>query len=367
MDSLMLLLFIPLAVPFAAKFIWHSTITFQEMGINCFVSVLLTVIVWGCGMYSKTADTEIWNGKITSKDRVHDTYLESYSCPPCHDVCSGSGENKSCTEVCSTCYRRHYTVTWKADSTVGGFVFEHLDETSKSVYNTKDPQRYNKCIVGEPASAERRYTNYIQGAPHSLFNTEGKVNASFAKQIPQYPKVYDFHRINRVISVGAKVPSQTITELNTRISESLRTLGPSKQANIIVILTEIDDPSFKYAVETAWLGGNKNDIVIFIGLDDHIITWADAMTWALNSGNEMFQVLMRDGILDIKTLDVNMLVPFIEKTVVSSYTRPKMAKYEYVKKDIHPSPWVIMIAFLVGLICSVWLTIHFHREDISFG
>jgi len=61
--------------------------------------------------------------------------------------------------------------------------------------------------------------------------------------------------------------------LNDSISGNLRTLGRKKQVNVIVVLTEIDDPSYKYSLEAKWLGGNKNDVIIVMGFDDHKITW----------------------------------------------------------------------------------------------
>jgi len=364
MEGLLILLLFPLAWPFIAKRIWHTTINWQEMGLNIVIPSLLATMVWQLGTYGQTVDHEVWNGKIVSKARTHDSYVRSYSCN-CYTTCSGSGSKRSCTEHCSTCYEDHYTVNWSAKSTVGKIQFKHLDRTSKSVYRSPDPTSYKKCTKGEPASLEKSYTNYVQAVPKSLFNDNSNVAEQFAGSIPTYPRVHSFYKINRVLNVGTKLSTEAST-MNAELSEALKTLGYTKQANIIVILTEIDDPTYRYAIENAWLGGKKNDVIIFIGVDGNKITWTDTMTWALNSGNELFHVKMRDGIKEIGVVDPSKLTPFISKTISAYYDRPQMKDYEYLADEISPPTWVIILALILAVGGSLGLTAFFHHNEIDF-
>jgi hypothetical protein len=357
MEGLLLLLLFPLAWPFIAKRIWHTTVNWQEMGLNIVIPVLLATLVWQLGVYGQTTDHEVWNGQITSKSRVHDTYEDPYDC-----MCT---TDKDGSQSCSTCYETRYTVTWSAKSTVGNIRFKHLDRTSRSVYNESDPVAYKRCKKGQPAAMEKSYTNYVQAVPQSLFNDNSTTAEQFAGKIPAYPRVHSRYKINRVLNVGTKLSTETAT-LNKDLSESLKRLGATKQANIIVILTEIDDPTYRHAVENAWKGGKKNDIVIFIGVDGNKITWTDTMTWALNSGNEMFHVTMRDGIEEIGTVDTTKLTPFISKTVSGLYDRPHMKDYEYLADEISPPTWVIVLAIIIAIGGSIGLTILFHYKEVDF-
>jgi len=362
MSPIFLLLLFPLIWPFVAKRLWNNEITWSEMGLNIAIVAVLTTGVYQLGKYGATQDTEVWNGSIVSKDRIHDSYERSYDCN-CYETCSGSGNNRTCTTTCDTCYEDHYTVTWSAVSTAGNIRFEHLDETHRSVYDTPDPQVYKNCKIGEPASLEHTYTNYVQAVPHSLFNDDSTVAEQYAGKIPAYPRVHNFYHITRTLNVGSSVPTQVISEFNEQVNEALITLGPSKQANIIVIFTDIMDPSYRYAVENAWLGGKKNDIVVFIGTTDgKTVGWVDIMTWALNSGNEMFHVKMRDG-AKVLPIDATQMSTFISSTVEQYYDRPHMSDYQYLEQEIKPATWVMNIAIFISIVGSILLSVLFRVVD----
>lgn len=365
METLLLLLLFPLAWPFIAKRIFHKTINWTEMCVQIVLVSFITFCVYEAGKLSQMWDTEIWNGYVVSKDRDHGYYRESYDCY-CRNVCSGSGETETCNKVCQTCYKDHYTVTWSADTTLGNIVFQHLDTTSKSVYNAPDPSSYVRCKVGEPAAMERKYINYVQAVPESLFGSHNGMD-TYAAYVPPYPRVYDFYRINRVLNVGSKVDNETLKKINDTLNNALKTLGSTKQANIVVILTEIDDQAYRYSVERKWLGGEKNDIVVFVGLDDHTITWVDVMTWAMNRGNEYFQIKLRDAILDMKTFDPDQFSAITISTIETTFDRPQMSDFQYLKDSIKPPSWVLILAIIISIGGSIALSVVFHifeMEDI---
>ena len=206
----------------------------------------------------------------------------------------------------------------------------------------------------------------MKAVPESLFHDDSTVAQQFVGKIPSYPSVYDFYHINRVLVVDAKVPSTVHDTLNKGLSEMLRTLGASKQVNIIMIVTGINDPTYRYAIENAWLGGKKNDVILFIGVDGKKIVWSDVMTWAMNSGNELFQVTMRDNLKKIGELNPDKLLPMIKTTITKLYDRPHMRDYEYLKDAIEPPMWVLILGVLFAFGGSIGLTFYFHKNDIDF-
>ena len=82
----------------------------------------------------------------------------------------------------------------------------------------------------------------------SLFADKASAN-DFPEKVPEYPRVHNFYQVDHVINVDAEISAGQVTILDMGIDGILRNLGPTKQANIIVILTEIDDPTYRYAVE----------------------------------------------------------------------------------------------------------------------
>lgn len=364
MDALLLLLLFPLIWPLIAKNIWKMEITWQEMAANIGVVVAFVLITFGIGAYGKVHDTEIINGQVTNKVRDHGSYLRSYSCN-CRTSCSGTGNNRSCRTICQTCYEQRYTVSWYLESTIGRISIDHADTTSRSVYNRPDPPLYTRAYVGEPCSKEQAFTNYVKAVPDSLFHSDSRsAIKQYAGKVPAYPQVHSIYQVRRVIDVGSGLTQDQLNQMNLRVGEALRTLGPQKQVNIIVIVTGITDPNYRYAVENAWLGGKKNDITVFIGVKDGKVVWTDAMTFARNKNNELLQVKLRDSVRDIQDFQVDPLVAAIVTNATQHYKRIQMKEFEYLKHEIQPPTWATITIAILSILFSLGLTYFFHREEV---
>jgi len=365
--TLALLLLVPLSIPLIMKMFFQKSLNILEIVINIVIVILIVSGSYYISITSQTDDTEIWNGKIISKDRVHGEYTRSYECN-CYETCSGSGKNRSCSTTCSTCYEDRYTVHWKADANYGfvneEITFKHLDRGSRRVYNEPDPQSYTDCIVGEPASKEETYTNYVKAVPDSIINPSTLLN-SFEGLIPSYPRVRSKYKINRVLNVNSGISKPDRDRLNMLLNVSLIELAPKKQVNFIVIVTNISDPSYRYAVESEWIGAKKNDAVIFLGIDGEKIIWADVMTFAGNMGNEVYNVTLRDALLNVQKFDPDVLAIVMEANTDLLFDRISMKEFEYLGSQVTPSTTAIVIMSIVGIICSLLLSIIFTRVDIG--
>lgn len=362
MEALLLLIAFPAIWPFIAKRIWHTDINLTEMVIQWVGITVISAGVWQAGIYGQTSDTEVWNGQVTNKTREHGHYLESYDC----NCTTTTNKDGTTSRHCQTCYEDHYTVTWNGMSNVGNWVFQHLDRTSKSVYRSPDPGNYTACVVGEPAAREHTYTNYVQAVPESIFH-DSSPDTMYANQIPAYPRVYGHYKINRVLQAGTAYKHAAV--LNEELNNILKRLGPSKQANIVVILTSINDPKYRAAVERKWLGGEKNDITIFVGLDkDNNILWSDVMTWALNKGNADFRLKLARGIKELGDLnDPKYFISIVDNSIKKGYDRPEMKDFEYLKDAVEPPTWVIILAVFMaigGSLIATFVFIKYEVEDV---
>ncbi len=365
MSPIFLLLLFPLIWPFIAKRIWNAEITWTELGLNIVIIAILVIGTYQAGKWGATLDTEVWNGVVTDKKMIDGHYVRSYECNCTTYQCGTSNNPSTCTR-CDTCYEDHYTREYNGYSTVGSWTFDSIDSTLRIRRDTfGPPAAYTKCTVGEPASREHNYTNYVQAVPQSLFNDNSKIAEQYAGKIPAYPRVYGFYKINRVLNVGTKVPADIIKVMNDNLNQSLIMLGAQKQVNIVVILTDIMDPNYRYAVENAWLGGEKNDVVVFIGTDGDTVQWADVMTWALNAGNELFHVKLRDA-LKGSTITADGISTTITSMIALHFKRPEMVDYQYLEKEVKPAGWVMGLAIFFSIVGSMILTYIFHRVDVDF-
>lgn len=361
-EWLLIFLAFPLAWPFVAKRIWHHTINWKEMGLQILIPVVLVTVVFFAGRYGALADTEIWNGVVTAKKVNDGSYVRTY---PCRCRTTSCGKNCS-TTTCDTCFENRYTRSYDGYSTVGDWTFDSIDTTSRSRRNSfGPPASYTNCRVGEPASREHSYTNYIKAVPDSLFNNQGTTMETFQAQnlIPQYPRVYGHYRINRVLAAGVSVP--TAGTINTRLNEHLIRLGAEREANIIVVIAKTADQTYRYALEEAWLGGKKNDVIVIMGVTDYPkIEWVDTITLGHNAGNSLMTVTMRDDLMSIGSLEDGVqIADTIASVVRDKFDRKPMEDFEYLKDEIDPPLWVVILVLILGVGGSLGLTVLFHRND----
>src|SRR5271167_455952 len=237
-------LIVPLLFTAITIFILHKFVDgvtwMQSIGaslIGLLITAGITSGAFYAGKGSKTADEEIWNGEVLSKERVHGSYLRSYSCN-CYESCSGSGKDRQCSEICQTCYEDHYTVNWSCATNIGTYHIDGKDWTSSSVYLVPDPARYTIIQKGDPVSAEHSYKNYIKAVPETLFRpATASLKTQFMGKIPAYPiEIYDIYHVDRVLAVDVAVPN--LREWNNKLSEVLKRLGPAKQANAVIVFTK---------------------------------------------------------------------------------------------------------------------------------
>lgn len=359
MSLWMVLLLVTLPVPWIAKIIWPHEIKLIEIALVSLVTALVISFVYALGVYGQTYDVEIWNGKITGKTREHGHYQQAYSCN-CRETCSGTGSSRSCSTTCDTCYEDRYTVDWTANSTIGSFRIDRKDWSSRAVYLLPDPKRYTEINKDDPCSDRRSFTNYVRAVPESLFHANPLLSKKYAGMIPNYPDdIYDIYHINRVFGVGFNLPESK--QWNQALSHSLKDLGTGKQANAIVLFVKGAEPDYQYALESAWVGGKKNDIIILIGISEWPnIQWAAVSSW---TKSEIFKVQLRDDIMALEKVDRAQVLALFEKHTAQSFQRREMKEFEYLKDEIEPPMWVIILALILGLAASFGLSYYCYRED----
>jgi hypothetical protein len=349
-----LVMLIPVGWPIVAKVIWGSEFDWREFAISVAVAALISGGVYQLGQWAQTADTEILNGEVTSKASEHVSCEHSYTCN-CRESCSGSGKDRSCSTTCDTCYEHSYDIDWLLKNSVDSPI--KIDRVDRR--GTVEPPRYRAAKVGDPVAVTHSHTNYIKAVPESLFNHAKAYAGTFEPLVPQYPlNIYDYHYINRVLA-----PSLQVADLdawNMDVSKLLRKLGPAKQVNLVVVMAKTEDSNYQYALQHAWLGGKKNDVVVMLGVPEYPkLSWVRVMSW---TDKELFKVELRDELAALEVVDRSVVLPIVAKHIEQSFVRKQMKDFEYLKSEISPSTWVILLAFFLGLGSSVALSIYFSRR-----
>ncbi len=382
-DILFLLPFaITIVVAIAARIIWEHHFTWLETLAQIVIIMLVIAPVWAFGRYSDAGDTELWNGEIIRKEidrRSCPTFWQDYTdgfCTeyvtrsvkdgPARRVCDRDekGRERNCRSVQDYKTQYKYIFSWEQKF----YMYTNIKRTymvprvdRQGAYTPPD---YTAHYVGEPVADAKGYTNWIRAAAANVFYEDGKAEEKYLDILPAYPiGVKGYGYADRIVRVG-NVPNPA--GLNDQLREVLKTLGPQKQMNAVVVLVDakIASADFSNALRRYWMGFKKNDVVLFMGFDGNNLAWAEVMSWSKRS---IFDVNMRDNLLEYtgKPVDFTRVIGDFKTIALRDYERREMVEFEYLKEQIPVPGWLTFFVFLVSLGGSAGLTLLFHRIDLG--
>lgn len=340
---LLILILIPLLISGGAFLILKVSITWKEFLLQVGVAMLTLLGGWQLAKWGALRDNEHLNGRIVQK--VDGTQ----HCCHCREVCDARDKKGNCTSSHESCDHFH-DYYWDLDTTVGKIPIE-----SCSGYDSP-PAEWVNARVGEPASVDHGYTNYLLADPESLFVHE-KMD-KFVSQIPEYPAISDHYHLNHIISQGVQIPAgwqQELREINAD-------LGAPNQVDITMVLTPEKDPTFAQALEAKWLYGPKNSLNLILGVDGDTIRWVRVVTF---SRVEMLKVRLRDQLETLRTDDPK-IMQIVRTEIKTGFHRTKMAEFEYLARSAQPKGWCLALLYFFEIFASVLLTFLMHKYDV-FG
>lgn len=337
--------------PVIGAILYGKTVTVLEAISIVSLNSLIMLFVVYAGTYTSLLDREILNGRVVSKSVESVSCSHSYSCR-CRTVSCG----KNCTTTkCDTCYLHRNDWDYVVDTSVGRLKIER-EELQGSIV----PSRYQNVVINEPVSVSRVFTNYIKGAPDSLFNKAYLLSEEIS--VPEYPEVYDVYRIKRVINdTQQKID---IDLLNSTLNERLKTLGESKELNIVVVFHD-NKRGYDETLEAKWLGGKQNDVIVSIGIEGEEIK--SVHSFGFSQDSRIFYAIEREiKELTAVTGKEIAIAKIILETSENSFVRRDMETYKYLEDSIDPPTWLIVLASIISILGSAALTRLAHRHEF-FG
>lgn len=334
----------------------EAEITGKEFALQIFATLLIVGVSAGILSCQNLIHTEIWNGYVTSKKRVRVSCRHSYDCN-CRQVCSGSGKSRSCSTVCDTCYEHSYDIDWNIyDNTGQTFNIVKVDRRGLI-----EPEFWTVTKVGNPTAHTHSYKNYIKAAPDSLFRKQGLVE-KYKDVLPKYPnEVYNYYSLDRIVTVGVILDNKA--KWNKELSIVNSKVGAEKECNAIIVIVKNQPREYMYALEQHWVGGNKNDAILIISVNNEgTIIWVDSISLVQES---IFKIKLRDRVEAFKTIKyMDKIIEDFYKTIMESYNRKEMKDFKYLTALVTPTVTQYVIAILISSIVSIMLSILFHKEDV---
>lgn len=344
-----LVMMIPLLVPVIAAWKYKSNRSLPEYGIHILITVVITAGVFYAGKYYPAADVEVLNGYVTNKQQVYNPRTEYYDCN-CRMVTrsSGSGKNRTTSRVreCSTCTRTIPEWDWTVYTTVGNLDISRIDSDGR-----REPPRWTRVQIGEPAARENSYINQIKGVKDSIFHFDKSLISQYEDKVPEYPRVRDYYRFDRIINLTKTVDTKN---WNPYINDKLKTLGKEKQLNVIVVVTDYEYAFFD-ALKYKWLGGKKNDVVMVIGNKDGKVSWFASTSLADGYKNQTLHANLR---MNSHNKEINDAFIAEQMDIVArDFVRTPMEEFEYLTSESEPAGWVMILAILLGVAASIGVSL----------
>lgn len=377
--------------------IWfRHKVTWWEIFIPFAVCMLTAVIFkWGVET-SQVSDNEYWGG-LGVKAQYYEPW-ETWVTQQCSRevACGtktdskGNTKTKYCTEYydCSYCdensaeynlvddqgnsfsisksYYDELTRRWKSSP--------HFVELGRSIDYSGgcgyDGDLYevlwdNQVLTSEPTVLEKTYENRVQAASSSFNFPDVSPEEEKLYGLFQYPDVkgYSQDPVLGDDSIKWITPYQQL--LSYKLFSHLNgKWGPLKQAKVWILLFK-DKPSLSAKMQEAlWKGGNKNEVVICIGLSsqDSRLLWVDAFSW---TPNRQLLVDLREDLMSINTYDPVLIHDIVEMRM-NSFERKHFKEFSYLTVD--PPTWAIIVNFILSAILTAlitWWSIRNEHEEKS--
>lgn len=353
------------------------------------ITVLFILIAKWISVSSLTDDTEYLGGYVTGVE-YYQAWDEEVPCRHpvyCTDPCCSKDKEGNCESCQVQCGWEHdYDVDfhpehWDCITTLrnygitqqrynelvaqfGGrkvFVDLHRD------YHSIDGDEFLTEWLGEdktlePVAVTHTYENRPQAAK-SLFHYDDVDTSDIKLYHPfTYPQIYN--QFHQQVLLGYNDPNseQLLQVVNSR-------LGHSHQVRVFFLIFVNQPREAAYIQEQYWQGGNKNELVVCIGIDSnkkvkwgHIISWTDAMA---------VKVKVKHRIDEEETLDLPYMIKYVEAEIKSEWIRKPFHDFDYI--NIEPSAtqtlWIFILTILVDVGLAVWVVkneIDVEEDDRNF-
>jgi hypothetical protein len=374
--------------------LWEHLILFGVPAIAIIISyfvALSTLIV----------DNEYWNGYVTSA-----TYYQSWqewdhqtcyrSCN-CHQVCTGSGDDRRCHEVCSQCpydcsHCDDHAERWEASDNLGSSwnitpatfetwaaiwgnrVFVELNRHinyHNGVFQTcgRDGDAFRTTFVGDstkiiPVVLEKHYANKAQTTFKPVDTAKIQEYELF-----NYP-VYDRFRYNPVLGLNDAKVSRNLAIWNAK-------LGKIKQVHMLLLVFHNQSIEAAKYQEQFWKGGNKNEFILAVNIDKacdwdstlpgiscrDTIQWAKVISWTDQRG---LKTQVENAVLRMcfdKDIDYIAIIDTMAQKVQSQFIRKNWHAFDAIK--VQPSHKAIIITMILTVFITASVAAFILFNDVE--
>jgi len=363
-------LLVPILMGVVLIAFYKHKVLWWELVIPVVYTVIFIAIAKWIAVTSLTTDTEYHSGYVGEV-----VYYEDWN-ERIHRTCCHKCGKSTCCHDCS--YTLYHPERWEVRTTVGSFGiskqrYQKLMQQFKAKptfrdmhrhYYTDDGDAYYGAWPGddeslEPAVSTDTYENRPK-ASLSLFHytpldtTELKVHKPMI-----YPDIYDVYRQDCLLGIDDKAAHRKLQILNSRLG-----IPRGVKAFIIVYVDKPREAAI--AQERFWEGGNRNEIVLCIGVDaNYNVQWAHDFSW---TDRQDFKVEVRSFAEQQSgtALKLEPIIDFMYQEVNTRWKEKDFKDFDYI--HIEPTAnqviWIAILTIITNVLIGWWIVANeFDNED----
>lgn len=334
----------------------HKTL-WWEFVIPLAASLVLIVGCYSIAIWSATYDLEYWGNYYTKAE-----YFEDWNELVTYTVTRTDSKGNAHTEIKTRV--DYHPERWIAELNDGSTIgiskkkynqLKDLWQNEEFVdlrrsYHSNDGDKYVSNIVGGDTNivghfSIHSYTNKIQ-ASKSVFKFEKVDPKEYG--LFEYPEVVD----NYVPSVlgncmNKEAGIKTLDCLNAKY-------GSSKKVRVWVLVFNDKPLQAGLDQENYWLGGNKNEFVVCIGLSkDGAVSWCYPFSW---SEKDLLKIQVRQYVNEMKPFDLAVFTGWLKEKIVRDFEKKSFKDFNYI--SIEPSLTAIIITFILTFLLNIGISMY---------
>jgi len=363
-------LLIPIITAFILyKYFSHKTI-WWEFAVPFIVSLIFIVSMKSIIEAVQVSCKEYWGSFIKQVN-----YYEDWN-EYIHRICTRScGKNCITTYDCS--YVQYHPPRWEITTTTNETVSITQREYNrvKSIFNnesfvdlhrhhfTNDGDLYysswsNDSVRAVPVTTIHRYENRIKASDQSVFHY-GEVSDSdkVKYSLKEYPEIWEDYKTISVL--GDSSQDALLADKKAQYINGL--LGSKKEVRLFILVFKNQPIEAAIYQEWYWCGGNMNEIVACIGIDNQRnIKWAKTISW---TRSESLKAEITQHINSQSKLNLSVTTEWMKSRIESKFKRRDFKEFNYL--TVEPPLWAVILTYLltitINVLLSRWIILNEHK------
>jgi len=210
----------------------------------------------------------------------------------------------------------------------------------------------------EPITIDNTYENRIQ-ASSSIFKFE-ELDTTIINfhGLFEYPEYYTDYKSQCILGYNSPKIDFYANQRNALI-------GKSKELKVYFLVFKDKSPKSALLQEQFWKGGNKNEAVICIGIDNkNNITWSHVFSW---SDESSFKVNISSDIITnhkiLNDAEFKLIIDESYSTLIKEFKRKEFADFSYV--TVEPSGTAMLISTIHVIISCIGICIFILKNEFK--